>query len=318
MTASRPQVSVIVPVFNSERYLGEALASIVTQSFSDVEILVIDDGSTTDACTRIVAENQHQTDRQIRSIRQAHRGAAAARNRGLAEARGELIAFLDSDDVYEASKLTMQVDIIRRLPSEYGFVTGGYLRFADDAPNALQVILPPLQDGTLYPALLRPGGWLPWAPASHLFRRSALEAVGGYDEVLRYGEDKELLIRLARTHKARTHRAVVYRKRSHRDSVSASLAPAAVIADTTGLIERLQAADPLLPSKLLRQLQQEALLSAASVALHYPGNHGRFGSLLRAAARHGFLVDSLPSWRAFWTEYAMLMVKAWRRPGRRR
>jgi glycosyltransferase involved in cell wall biosynthesis len=318
MNPSPPQVSVIVPVCNSERYLGAALASILTQSCSDVEILVIDDGSATDACTRVVDESQRQTGRQIRSVRQPHRGAAAARNRGLAEARGELIAFLDSDDMYEPSKLTVQADMLGRLPPDYGFVTGGYLRFADDAPNQVRVILPPVHEGTLYPALLRPGGGLPWAPGAHLFRRSALEAVGGYDEGLRYGEDKELLIRLARTHKGRTHRAVVYRKRWRRDSLSASLAPGALIADTTRLTERLRAADPLLPSKLLRRLQQEALLAAASETLRCPGNRARFASLLSAAVRQGFLLDSLPSWRALWTEYAAVTLEAWRRPGLQR
>ena len=254
---------------------------------------MIDDGSATNACTRIVADARQEMGRQMRYVRQANRGPAAARNRGLAEACGELVAFLDSDDLYEPSKLALQVDIMRRLPHDYAFVTGGYLRFADDAPNDTQTVLPRLQEGTLYPALLGPGGGLPWAPAAHLFRRAALETVGGYDSALRYGEDKELLIRLARTHKGVTHREVVYRKRSRHDSVSASIAPAALIADTAHLIRRLRAADPLLPDRLLRRVQQEALLSAASVTLRYPGNHARFARLVRAAVRHGGLLGKL-------------------------
>ncbi len=315
MSRNTPQVSVIVPVFNSELYLREALSSVLAQSFGALEILVIDDGSATNACQDLVAQAQRDAGREIRYVRQENRGPAAARNRGLAEARGELIAFLDSDDLYEPGKLTLQVDIMRRVPHDYAFVTGGYVRFAYDAPSDRQVVVPASLDGAIYPALLQPGGAVPWAPAAHLFRRAALAAMGGYDCALRYGEDKELLIRLARMCKGVTHREIVYRTRLHPRSVSASIEPTRLLSDTAYLIQSLRAADPRLPDRLLRQMQRQALLSAATLALRYPGNHARFASLLRAAVRHGGCGTRWLSWRAVWAGYAAMMVKRLRRTG---
>lgn len=315
MGLSAPKVSVIVPLFNSERYLREALYSIVAQRFSDHETIVIDDGSATEACADIVADARKETSHSLRYFRQDNRGPAAARNRGLAEARGELIAFLDSDDLYEPGKLELQVEIMQRLPQDYAFVTGGYERFVHDAPTDTEVVLPPLLEGAIYPALVHPARALPWTPAAHLFRRAALVAAGGYDCALRYGEDKELLIRLARTNKAMTHREVVFRNRLHGGSVSVRIEQERLLADVAYLIRRLRAADPQLPDGLVRRMQRETLLSAATLALRHPGSHARFTTLVREAVRHGGLGASWPSWRAVGLGYAAMAMQRLRRSG---
>jgi len=102
-TAS-PLVSCIVPVFNGERFLAEALQSIHAQTHRELEILVVDDGST-DGTPGIIAS---QGDR-VSSLRQPNRGQGAARNAGVRAARGELIAFLDADDLWEPEKLGLQI-----------------------------------------------------------------------------------------------------------------------------------------------------------------------------------------------------------------
>jgi glycosyltransferase involved in cell wall biosynthesis len=311
----RPKVSVIVPVFDSERYLREALFSVVTQTFTDHETVVIDDGSASDACERIVAAVREETDHRLRYLRQDNRGPAAARNRGLAEGRGELVAFLDSDDVFLAQKLERQVAILDGLPREYTFVTGGYEPFADDTPVEEVRVLPPPLDGDIYPALLHPARAIPWTPAAHLFRRTALIAAGGYDSALRYGEDKELLIRLARTSKARTHRDVVFRKRFHAGSLSVRIEERRLLADVDSLVRRLRAADRKLPAGLLRRMQRETLLSAAGLALRHPGNHARFTRLVRGAMRHGALGASWPTWWAVGVGYATMAMQRLRRSG---
>lgn len=99
-----PLVSCIVPVFNGQRYLGEALDSILAQSYQPLEIIVADDGST-DGTAAIV---RGYGDR-VRALRQPHAGAPAARNLGLRAARGEFVAFLDSDDLWNREKLARQM-----------------------------------------------------------------------------------------------------------------------------------------------------------------------------------------------------------------
>jgi glycosyltransferase involved in cell wall biosynthesis len=104
-------VSCIVPVFNGERYLGEALHSVLAQTYKSVEIIVVDDGST-DRTPQIL-EN---FGKQIRSLRQDNGGPAAARNSGVGIAQGDLIAFLDADDLWHPEKLRRQMQCLEARP----------------------------------------------------------------------------------------------------------------------------------------------------------------------------------------------------------
>lgn len=107
---SGPLVSVVVPVFAGERFLGEALETIAAQSYSHLETIVVDDGSP-DASAEIAASHPG-----VRLLCEPHRGVAAARNTGVQAARGELIAFLDQDDLWDASKISRQVALLAQRP----------------------------------------------------------------------------------------------------------------------------------------------------------------------------------------------------------
>ena len=100
---SNPLVSCIVPVFNGERFLGEALDSVLAQTYRPVEVIVVDDGST-DGTPAVAA----RYGRQVTYLRQPNCGAATAKNRGVRAAQGGLIAFLDADDLWHHDKLTRQ------------------------------------------------------------------------------------------------------------------------------------------------------------------------------------------------------------------
>lgn len=100
-------VSVIIPVHNGERYLGEAIASVRRQSVSPIEIVIVDDGSTDGTAALADALGS-----DIRLIRQPHSGVTVSRNRGIRAARGDLIAFLDCDDMWTDDKLATQVPIL--------------------------------------------------------------------------------------------------------------------------------------------------------------------------------------------------------------
>jgi len=110
-SGSAPTVSVIIPTYNRAWCLREAVDSAAVQDFRDFEIIVVDDGST-DETARLLEEYNES----IRALRQPRRGVSAARNAGIAAARGELIAFLDSDDIWLPGKLARQVEFFRRRP----------------------------------------------------------------------------------------------------------------------------------------------------------------------------------------------------------
>ena len=107
----KPKVSVIIPVYNRKRLVRRAAKSILSQSFTDFEIIVVDDGSTSPDGTSLMAFSP-----KVRYIQQNHLGAPAARNRGILEAKGEYIAFLDSDDYFLPGKLEKQVAAMENNP----------------------------------------------------------------------------------------------------------------------------------------------------------------------------------------------------------
>ena len=100
---TNPRISVVMPVYNVEDYVGAAIESVLSQSFTDFELIIVDDGGTDDS----IAICRGFTDPRICIISQANRGLAGARNTGIAAARGDYVALLDSDDRWHASKLMM-------------------------------------------------------------------------------------------------------------------------------------------------------------------------------------------------------------------
>ncbi|HWP47773.1 MAG TPA: glycosyltransferase family A protein [Candidatus Limnocylindrales bacterium] len=129
MTASL--VSVIIPVYNGERYLSEAIKSVLAQTYRPIEIIVVDDGST-DESARVAQQFP------VRYCFQLHQGPGAARNHGVEQARGEFLAFLDADDVWMPEKLTRQMTTLAARP-ELDAVFGQFEQFSStDAGVAAQ------------------------------------------------------------------------------------------------------------------------------------------------------------------------------------
>src|SRR5579863_2968694 len=120
-------LSVLLPVFNGERYVAQTIESVLSQSYRDFEFLILDDGSQ-DRTPEILAAFA-QRDARIRLVRHENRGVGATLNRGLREARGGLVAQIGADDVALAGRFEKQVAFLERNP-EYVLV-GGYLRVID-------------------------------------------------------------------------------------------------------------------------------------------------------------------------------------------
>lgn len=200
---TNPRVSVIIPVYNAERYLAEAIRSVLGQDYGDVEIVVVDDGST-DRSVEVA-----QRFEQIRLIRQENLGPGAGLNTGIAHARGELIAFLDADDKWEPATLARRV-----------------ARFDDD-PNldmthgaAIEFFSPELGSGVSMadrsvhrPVAARLGG-------ATMIRREALDRVGLVDTKLRLGAWMDWLMRADEAGlKVERHDDLVLHRRIHDDNL---------------------------------------------------------------------------------------------------
>ena len=184
-------VSVIIPAFNSAHLVSDAVASALTQTYRDVEAIVVDDGSTDD--THDVVQTLMKNDARVRYVHQPNKGLGGARNTGIAQARGEFIAFLDADDIFLPGKTAVQIDALHAQP-EVGMVVGGY-QFADAKTGALLGERRPWQHNPN----LDLGIWLIGCPAitcSVLVRKAWLDRVGGFAPLPRV-EDKDLWIRLS-------------------------------------------------------------------------------------------------------------------------
>lgn len=125
-----PVISVIIPAYNAERYLEKSLESVLNQTYKDFEIIIVNDGST-DATDRIARNFVAEYPDVIQYFQQSNRGVGAARNTGIAHAKGQYLAFLDADDRWLPQKLQVQIDFMKRNP-EYGFSYSDVFAMDDD------------------------------------------------------------------------------------------------------------------------------------------------------------------------------------------
>jgi len=184
-----PLVSVVIPVFNGERFLAETLDSVFAQDYPSFEVIVVDDGSVDG--TADVARSFEG----VRYIHQDNQGQAVARNTGINAARGELLAFLDADDLWTPNKLSVQVGYLLDHP-EIGFTLARQRIF--------------LEPGAERPPWLRDDlieeDHVGFFPSTLVSRKSVFETIGVYDPSYRIGESADWF---ARARDAGIRRAIV-------------------------------------------------------------------------------------------------------------
>lgn len=192
-----PSVSVIIPTYNRAPLVTAALESVLAQTFQNFEVIVVDDGSTDNTAARLAVYMD-----RIRYIHQPNRGASAAQNAGLREARGEWVAILASDDVWHPTKLQRQVDAVENLGNGFGacftdcrFVGNPKMLASafEEAGIQIDSEFGPLPDPLRYVWEGKYGLFV----QSLLARRSLMNAVGGFDEELSYSEDRDLIFKLS-------------------------------------------------------------------------------------------------------------------------
>jgi glycosyltransferase involved in cell wall biosynthesis len=209
-----PQISVLMPVYQAERYLEEAVESILTQSFDDFELIVLDDGST-DTSPRILSALGLRDDR-VRVRRAEHIGLVGQLNQGIAEARGVFIARMDADDVAHPERLERQLAYLKAHPDCVAVGTG--VDEVDPQRRIIRSLDIPTRHEEIESRLLQgDGGAL--IHASALYRADALTSIGGYREEFEFGEVVDLHLRLAERGRLANLPDTLYEYRQDIDSV---------------------------------------------------------------------------------------------------
>ncbi|HEY6445197.1 MAG TPA: glycosyltransferase family A protein [Acidobacteriaceae bacterium] len=197
-----PKVSVVIPTYNRAEKVGKGIDSVLAQSFPDFEVIVVDDGSSDDTGSIL---REAYGDR-IRYFCQPNQGASIARNRGVEEARGEWVAFLDSDDLWERDKLEWQLRALDRFSwrsqacyTDVRFFNHSETRTMFEAASSSYRHEGEMGINTeALRLLVRPGGaGMVICLSSFISRRDLLRKVGGFNPSILYSQDSEFMFRLA-------------------------------------------------------------------------------------------------------------------------
>jgi glycosyltransferase involved in cell wall biosynthesis len=207
-----PKVSVIIPTYNRAVYICEAIDSVLNQTFQDFEIIVVDDGSNDNTKGALAKYNG-----RIKFFYQENKGVSCARNMGIKEAKGEYIAFLDSDDIWVSQKLEMQINAIEA--NNRLSLICGQVQFINESGSYIDKILPKqgvssFKEAMLYDVIITP---------TVLVKKECLMKVGGFNENLIVGEDFDLWLSIALSDDFLFIPEVLANVRSHKNRLSRNI-----------------------------------------------------------------------------------------------
>jgi glycosyltransferase involved in cell wall biosynthesis len=256
---AEPLVSIILPVYNGEAYLDGALDSALGQTYRNLELIVVDDGSRDR--TRSIVEARAARDARVRLIVQSNSGVAAARNRAIEAAGGEFIAPLDADDIWSPFKIERQVARMLELGDDTGLVYNWWVWI--DGDGAVLDRSPQWRvEGDAADALLQIN--FIGCASSPLFRRLDVQALGGYDQTLSTGcEDWDLALRVAERARIGVVPSVLVGYRRHRDSMSTGTE--GMWRSYQNVIHRLRRRRPDVNPSLIRRSEDQFALHLAGV-----------------------------------------------------
>ena len=208
-----PKVSIVMSVYNAERYLEEAIDSILNQSFSDFEFVIINDGST-DRTSEILRD---YTDPRVVIIDQANRGVTQSLNKAMEMARGQYIARMDADDISLPQRFQMQVEFLENNLT-VGLVGTSVIYIDEDGKTIMEGHLP-TENTRIKEALLSQN---PFCHGSVMFRRECIRKVGGYREGFKRAQDYDLWLRIAEYYEVANLIVPLYNLRITAGSISFS------------------------------------------------------------------------------------------------
>jgi len=259
---SEPLISVVISAYNAEKYLDETLASVRAQTFSNYEIIVVNDGST-DRTAEIAAAHQG-----VFLLSQSNRGAAAARNAGIRAARGNYVAFLDADDIWLPSKLDKQAGRLLARPLT-AWTYADALVFDSATRRTLCRIGESIrlyEGDILRPLLLR--SFIP--SATPVVKKTVLMEAGLFDEARerRIGEDWNMWLRIAERYPATLIDEPLAMIRVHAASVSRMADPFEAYRSKRSILERAIGRNPRVSSALRLRARANIAASAGLRCLH--------------------------------------------------
>ena len=297
-----PRISVVMPVYNGERYLAEAVESVLHQRFSDFEFLIFDDGST-DRSAAIV-EAACGGDPRLRLFRKAHAGHTPWLNEGLQIARGEFIARMDADDVARPERFSRQVGYLEENPE--CLAVGTQALFVDPDGDPIAPTDTPLAHEEIDRRHLEPGtGGSMITHPSVMMRADAVRATGGYRNEYHLAEDLDLFLRLAERGKLANLPEVLLEYRIHPKGVG--------IAQRARQLQRVDAAR----RDAYRRRGLELSGGVTEPRSASPSAEAVRGWIVAEARRHGFLYTARKhAWAALrsglWSPSAWRLMKvAW-------
>lgn len=186
-----PTVTVLMPAYNSASFIAEAIESVLSQTYKDYELLIINDGSS-DKTQEII--NSYKTkDNRIRSIKQKNIGLVATLNKGIKLAKGAYIARIDSDDIWNSDKLIKQMSVISKDNSIV--LIGSSYDIVDESGSYISRVIQPTEDDDIRRAFYLRN---PFGHSSVVYLKSAVEKAGLYDENMLPAEDFDLWIKIAK------------------------------------------------------------------------------------------------------------------------
>lgn len=263
MPTTTPHVSVIIPAYNCASFISEALESVFSQTFTDYEVIVVEDGSTDNTY-----EILEQYKEKIHILQQENAGVAAARNKGITHSQGEFIAFLDADDVFSHNKLAAHMALFEQHP-ELDITISGW-QIVDASGGAISAVSPWQTNPILNlecAVLIKPA-----RPSATVLRRKIFEQVKQFDTTLSSGEDLDLLLRLlAAGVQASWLPEILINYRQHSDSLMTQ--GRQLLKDTETVMSRFFARTDL-PANIASLHRQERYQSLSWLAAKmYYGGH---------------------------------------------
>ncbi len=188
--SANPIVSVVIPCYNAEKFIGETIRSVLDQSLRDLEVIVVDDGSTDNSETMI----QGISDPRINYIKTSNHGVSKARNTGLAVAKGKYVSWLDADDLFETSNLQKKVHFLEDNP-DLAWVHSQEIVFESKTGRKLSTSTG--KAGKVLELLLLLEETVIHSPSSVVMRRQVAEEIGGFNEQLSICADWEYWVRIS-------------------------------------------------------------------------------------------------------------------------